>query len=859
MKKRYFSAAAVLFCAIFFSACGASGGALIPERDGIQMTDGQTVFLKEIDGEAFFAANFFVSQNGAKANGKTDDTEAIRRTLQKAAQAGGGTVYLPLGTYKITGPIEIPDNVTMKGDFTSPTAKNPSGRKTQIVISGKGFTETPAITLGENTALCGVQIRYEGQRSNEVQEYPFTIAQTGGGKVKICDVELINSYRGISVGNEACEKITLENLYITALKIGIEIHQSKDLTTLEKITVSQRYWSNFPKEKEENYTPQAAADTIAENLTAITIDNPSDVSLTQVEIDAGNIAVLTNVPKDAGGMISVTGLSVSGTKHIFETESLGLGGLAAANCMLQTTGLIDSRIVSAGENFETQMLFNTCTFPGQPYESFVSEGTGDIAFANCTFSGWRKGAFHLTDGVVTAVNNTFSSRETVGVFENPALAIFYNNTFPQQAYANADYFFEQNGETTYTLTALQSEDLSFSEKAAGKTSTAVYADDFGMSTEAESNNQALQQAVDSFGTGGGTVFIREGEYRFDATPITLKSNVSLCGVGNAVSKNYNTTFIFSGADGSAITAVKGSRISGIRMICEDSADNTAILSENSAGLQLKDLEICDFATGIKLTKTTNLIIKNCDFQVSSRGITLTESSDVLIKNCRFLPQDAQKKADQRQTLTALNLIGGENIRLSANTVESAMYALSINLPGNASLKKTIVCGLFVSDTTGAVNIAATAGTVLCNCKLCPSDNGEVPGSYLEIGKNNPGTVLLANAVYTGNAAQSAILLESGNAEMQTSAVRAQTDSILRISGGNLTAGANLIYTNPTAHIRAENGNTVFMGNLVESEIEFAAMEGDYVKESVSGNANAVCVFNAKRCDIQNNIDVSEIQ
>ena len=45
------------------------------------------------------AAIYNVMDFGAKADGKTIDSPAINRAIEAAAQAGGGTVYLPAGEY----------------------------------------------------------------------------------------------------------------------------------------------------------------------------------------------------------------------------------------------------------------------------------------------------------------------------------------------------------------------------------------------------------------------------------------------------------------------------------------------------------------------------------------------------------------------------------------------------------------------------------------------------------------------------------------------------------------------------------------------------------------------------------------
>jgi len=59
------------------------------------------------------AATFDVKAFGAKADGKTQDREAINRTIDAAVAAGGGTVYFPAGTY-VTGSIHLRSNITLQ-------------------------------------------------------------------------------------------------------------------------------------------------------------------------------------------------------------------------------------------------------------------------------------------------------------------------------------------------------------------------------------------------------------------------------------------------------------------------------------------------------------------------------------------------------------------------------------------------------------------------------------------------------------------------------------------------------------------------------------------------------------------------
>ena len=54
---------------------------------------------------------------GADPSGEQDSTAAIQSALDECAAAGGGTVWLPAGQYRVTSGIKIPAFVTLRGDW----------------------------------------------------------------------------------------------------------------------------------------------------------------------------------------------------------------------------------------------------------------------------------------------------------------------------------------------------------------------------------------------------------------------------------------------------------------------------------------------------------------------------------------------------------------------------------------------------------------------------------------------------------------------------------------------------------------------------------------------------------------------
>src|SRR5688500_16819066 len=56
-----------------------------------------------------------VLSHGAAGDGVQDDTAFIQAALDSARDEGGGTVFLPVGTYKITSALKMASRVTLRG------------------------------------------------------------------------------------------------------------------------------------------------------------------------------------------------------------------------------------------------------------------------------------------------------------------------------------------------------------------------------------------------------------------------------------------------------------------------------------------------------------------------------------------------------------------------------------------------------------------------------------------------------------------------------------------------------------------------------------------------------------------------
>lgn len=95
------------------------------------LSGGIAVVQHETPAYGASTSDFQVTSYGATGNGTTDDRAAIQSAIDAASAAGGGVVFFPKGTYRITGSLEVSgNNVQLEG----------TGKASVIFLSTAGGT-----------------------------------------------------------------------------------------------------------------------------------------------------------------------------------------------------------------------------------------------------------------------------------------------------------------------------------------------------------------------------------------------------------------------------------------------------------------------------------------------------------------------------------------------------------------------------------------------------------------------------------------------------------------------------------------------------------------------------------------------
>lgn len=174
---------------------------------------------------------------GAYGDGVHDDTAAIQNALTAAGASGGGIVYVPAGKYRLTGTLDVPSGVELRGAFemrhrTQPAADGHAKGTVLQPYGGQGTTNgPPAIALEANSGLLGVTISYESQNTNCI---PFPPAIQGrGGNVYAIGVCCPNPYFYVDLDSYTCTNHFLDMVDGWALKTGYQVGRGSSGTIVD--------------------------------------------------------------------------------------------------------------------------------------------------------------------------------------------------------------------------------------------------------------------------------------------------------------------------------------------------------------------------------------------------------------------------------------------------------------------------------------------------------------------------------------------------------------------------------------------------------------------------------------------------
>ncbi|MEU8504743.1 glycosyl hydrolase family 28-related protein [Streptomyces brevispora] len=216
--------------------------------------------------ESPVVADFDARDYGADPKGVRDSTHAIQQALYDCYDAGGGTVWLPSGTYRVTDTVEVHSFCTVRGDRRDPD-RGRGGYGTVVSADLPAGADGPVLfRIGGSAGVMGVTTYYPRQSAASPVAYNSTFEIPGGAWIgnenymmaTVSDVTMLNSYKGVGISTmpndqgvaassgQVHESATLRNIKGTVLSEGFRAFNGADVGTWENITLDNGYWAVAP-------------------------------------------------------------------------------------------------------------------------------------------------------------------------------------------------------------------------------------------------------------------------------------------------------------------------------------------------------------------------------------------------------------------------------------------------------------------------------------------------------------------------------------------------------------------------------------------------------------------------------------
>ncbi|MBR4748794.1 MAG: hypothetical protein IK083_04380 [Abditibacteriota bacterium] len=460
----------------------------------------------------------------ADVSGRTDATAALQGLIDRAAEAGGGVIWCPAGTYRFEGSLRLRKGVTLRGDRPSPRKTGGRVQGTVFAIyAGRGSEEGPAfVTMEKVSGLTDLSLWYPEQDPEHITPYPWTVAATDRGSCgyTVRRVTFVNSYKALSNGADDGEGYNVafySDLCGCPLKYGLWINLCLDITRFEYLSFGPRYWeqSGLPGAPATGRAKKALRQYLYDNGEAFVSGlfdwlpiYEADIEgygvglhfvqngfgcpngqLCRVRVRGGRVGLLADNVAIYGWCITdceFTSLDRPGAAGVRLSAGCGRGPFMFHSCRLGR--------VEAEEGCLAAVSMMNCSLTGD-----VTLASGDSAVINCSQKAGRSVAFAPgRDNLAASPGLRYTGEARAGKADR---------TDAVSASYKRPPLFRPRSSRVFSVRA-------FGAKGDGKTD----------------DTRAFAAALEAAGKAGGTAYVPAGRYLITA-PLTVPSGAELRGIG----------------------------------------------------------------------------------------------------------------------------------------------------------------------------------------------------------------------------------------------------------------------------------------------------------------------------------------
>ncbi len=348
---------------------------------------------------------------GVKADGISDDTAALQKAIDAAAETGD-TVYLPPARYLVAGSLNVKPGVTLKGAAESPRWSAPLTGTIILATGGRDNEKAPALfEMGHSTCVSGLTVFYPEQRTDDIRPYAWTFHLQGHDNT-VENVTLINSYNGIRIGPETNVRHRIRSVYGCVLRRGLSVESCTDIGRVDNVQFHCHWWSA----PEVNGSWDPVFKYMIDNCEAFIFGRTDWEYVTNTFVFPAKIGYKFidskgEIPGAMNGQL--TGVGADACQRCVVLEAMQPYGLLFTNGQFVAFTGEDPVQIEATETSAGNLRLVNCSFWGPAKRNIEYRGKGYLGVSDCffTMTNGEQPLIDVRSGRAQIRGNTF---ETVG-------------------------------------------------------------------------------------------------------------------------------------------------------------------------------------------------------------------------------------------------------------------------------------------------------------------------------------------------------------------------------------------------------------------------------------------------------------
>jgi len=475
--------------------------------------------------------------------GQTDYSGVVNSLLDGLSAAGGGTLFIPAGTWEFRRELRLPYGTAIYGEWANPDENVGALGTVLAVYCGKGEENgTPFITMGKHCVVQNVSFWYPEQSAFEPVAYPPTIDLSEHTFAR--NVTLYNSYFGIqSKRMSGCPNAW--GVWGTPLNIGVDFDLVVDIARIEELHFAPDYWINsgLPGAPVTDDAITALEDLLYNYAIGITLRRIDWSYLTFSDVKGYNIGLMFDESTDGswpnGQCVGLTFTDCKYGHFIHGSTDSGesLTDITMKNCEYGV-------YLANNDKGHGMVQYYNASIQATKYAVYQDSLVKFSLMASTV----RGGSVVSENGNNIFINNRFmTAAPQIKLSHGTVSAVLLGNT---DACGDAIRY-ENPGLCTVSYDAAKVDVQPYqplTREEAATRPVGPSSENYVIPTDLDNSGradvtEALQAHLTAMGETGGTVFVTPGKYRINGT-LYVPSGVELRGSGDyaSIPKALNTIF-----------------------------------------------------------------------------------------------------------------------------------------------------------------------------------------------------------------------------------------------------------------------------------------------------------------------------